>query len=96
MSQRDLAEEVGISLGRVHYVLRALIDKGFVKLGKFRFSNDKRRYAYVLTSRGAAEKAAMTHRFLAHKMKEYAALKAEIEALSSEVEGPVSSLRDER
>ena len=45
MSQRDLADEVGVSLGRVHYVLRALVDKGFVKTGNFRASNDKRRYA---------------------------------------------------
>ncbi len=79
MSQRDLAEAVGISTGSVHYVLKALVDKGLVKLGNFKASEDKRRYAYVLTPKGISERAALTRRFLARKLAEYELLKAEIE-----------------
>lgn len=85
MSQRELAQAVGVSVGGIHYVLSALIDKGFVKLGNFTAAEDKRRYAYILTRKGLAEKAALTRRFLARKMREYDALKAEIEALSAEI-----------
>jgi EPS-associated MarR family transcriptional regulator len=86
MSQRGLAEAVGISVGGIHYVLNALIDKGLVKLGNFTAAEDKRRYAYVLTPKGIARKAALTRAFLVRKMEEYEALKEEIEALSSELE----------
>jgi EPS-associated MarR family transcriptional regulator len=86
MSQRDLAKAVGVSVGGIHYVLNALIDKGLVKLGNFTAAEDKRRYAYVLTPKGIARKAALTRAFLARKMEEYEALKEEIEALSSELE----------
>lgn len=86
MSQRELAEAVGVSVGGMHYVLNALIDKGLVKLGNFTASEDKRRYAYVLTPKGIARKAALTRAFLVRKMEEYEALKQEIEALSAELE----------
>lgn len=79
MSQRDLAQAVGISTGSVHYVLKALVDKGLVKLGNFTASEDKRRYSYVLTPKGISEKAALTRRFLIRKMVEFEMLKAEIE-----------------
>lgn len=85
MSQRELAEAVGISVGGIHYVLNALIDKGLVKLGNFTAAEDKRRYAYVLTPKGIARRAALTRAFLARKLEEYEALKAEIEALKSEM-----------
>ncbi|MEM6477773.1 MAG: MarR family EPS-associated transcriptional regulator [Pseudomonadota bacterium] len=85
MSQRDLADAVGISVGGAHYVLGALIDKGLIKLGNFTAAADKRRYAYVLTPKGVSEKAAITRRFLARKREEYEALRAEIDALSEEV-----------
>lgn len=85
MSQRQLAEAVGVSVGGIHYVLNALVDKGLVKLGIFTAAEDKRRYAYVLTPKGIARKAALTRAFLARKMEEYEALREEIEALSSEV-----------
>ena len=85
MSQRDIAAAVGISVGGVHYCLNALLDKGMVKLGNFTASQDKRRYAYILTPKGLAEKAALTSRFLKRKMQEYEALKAEIEALRNEI-----------
>jgi EPS-associated MarR family transcriptional regulator len=85
MSQRQLAASVGISVGRAHYVLIALIDKGHVKLGKFKSAKDKRRYAYVLTPKGIARKAALTRFFLIRKMEEYEAVKAEIETLRKEI-----------
>ena len=84
LSQRDLAKALGISVGSAHYVLRALIDRGFVKLGNFSAARDKRRYAYILTPRGMSEKAAITKRFLARKLAEYEALKREIEELRAD------------
>lgn len=86
MSQRELADAVGISVGGVHYLLNALIEKGLVKLGNFSAAEDKRRYAYVLTPEGIREKLALTQRFLARKMEEYEALKAEIEELQSQAD----------
>ena len=85
MSQRELAAEVGVSVGGMHYVLNALIEKGLVKLGNFTATQDKRRYAYILTPRGIAAKTAITKRFLERKIEEYDALKAEIEALRDEL-----------
>jgi EPS-associated MarR family transcriptional regulator len=84
ISQRDLAAAVGISLGGAHYALTALIETGLVKLGNFGAAPDKRRYAYILTPQGVAEKASITRRFLARKVAEYEALRAEIEALQRE------------
>ena len=85
MSQRDLAKTVRISVGGVHYVLNALIDKGFIKLGNFTAAEDKRRYAYILTPKGIAEKASITKRFMKRKMEEYEAIKAEIKELQREI-----------
>lgn len=85
MSQRELAAAVGVSVGGMHYVLNALIDKGLVKLGNFTAAEDKRRYAYVLTPKGIKEKSLITGKFLRRKMAEYEALKAEIDALASEL-----------
>ena len=87
MSQRELAAEVGVSIGRMHYVLSALIDKGAVKLGNFTSAEDKRRYAYILTPAGVAQKMAITGRFLARKVAEYDALKQEIDKLEAEIKG---------
>jgi EPS-associated MarR family transcriptional regulator len=85
ISQRELAEKVGISLGALNYCLKALVDKGFVKLENFQNSKHKFKYAYILTPRGIAEKMSITGRFLKRKLREYEALKAEIEALQAEV-----------
>jgi len=85
MSQRDLAKAVGVSVGRMNYVLNALVDKGLVKLGNFTAAKDKRRYAYVLTPKGIAKRAALTRSFLARKVAEYEALREEIEVLSLEL-----------
>lgn len=92
ISQRDLAERVGVSVGGIHYVLNALIDKGLVKLGSFTAAKDKRRYAYILTPKGIARKAALTRAFLMRKMEEYEALKEEIDALKLDVDRALPSV----
>lgn len=87
MSQRELAAAVGVSVGGMHYVLNALIEKGLIKLGNFTAAEDKRRYAYILTPKGFKEKALLTKRFLARKIEEYEALKVEIDKLEAEIFG---------
>jgi EPS-associated MarR family transcriptional regulator len=85
LTQRELAEKLGMSVGGLNYCLKALMEKGLVKMKNFANSKNKFGYVYVLTPTGVAEKAAITHRFLQRKMDEYEALKVEIEALRSEV-----------
>ena len=87
VNQRELASHAGVSLGRLNYALRALVDKGWVKVGNFGRSQHKLGYAYLLTPRGIEAKAKLTKRFLARKMGEYDALREEIERLQREVEG---------
>lgn len=87
MSTRDLATDMGISNGAAYYCLNALVEKGCVKLGNFKRSEHKGRYAYVLTPSGIAERVGLTKRFLARKMAEYDVLKAEIEELQADVDG---------
>lgn len=84
LTQRELGERVGISLGAVNYCLRALIERGLVKAGNFSRNPNKLGYAYVLTPAGIAEKTLLTGRFLKRKVEEYEALKLEIEVLSQE------------
>ena len=83
MSQRDVAAHVSISHGSLNYCLNALMDKGFVKLENFQNSKHKFRYVYVLTPTGIIRKVVLTGRFLKRKMREYEALKAEIESLGT-------------
>ena len=85
-SQRDIAKSLGISLGSVNYCLNALVEKGHVKMRNFHEANDKRKYVYLLTPKGIAQKTALTGRFLSRKMLEYEALQAEIEAIQEELE----------
>lgn len=85
LTQRELADKLGISVGGLNYCLKALINKGFVKMGNFQKSKNKFKYVYMLTPQGMAEKVALTSRFLKRKMDEYDALKVEIEALKTEV-----------
>jgi len=85
MSSRQIADEVGISNGSAYYVLTALVDKGFVKLGNFKSNPRKGQYAHLLTPRGIREKSLLTHSFIERKRKEFEDLKAEIEALEEEV-----------
>jgi len=84
VSQRSLSKQLGISLGKVNYCLQALIEKGLVKARNFSH-NDKRIYAYLLTSGGIEEKARVTVRFLRRKLEEYEILKQQVAELRSEV-----------
>jgi EPS-associated MarR family transcriptional regulator len=98
MSQRDLAQAMGVSLGKANYCLRALMEKGLVKLGNFRRNPDKREYAYLLTPVGVKEKSRITMSFLRRKVAEYEALEKEIEQLRSELKNRriQSAVRPER
>ena len=85
LTQRELASQLGISLGKAHYVLKALVNVGWIKLGNFRRSDNKLGYAYLLTPQGLVEKSAITRRFLLRKQGEYVQLRTEIEMLQREV-----------
>lgn len=85
ISQRELARELGISLGKANFCLKALIEKGLLKASNFRNSKNKLAYMYLLTPNGIEEKTRITLRFLKNKMDEYAALELEIKILSREV-----------
>ncbi len=85
INQRELAQLLGISLGKLNYCLRALMEKGLVKAGNFRRSTQKHRYAYLLTPRGIEEKARVTARFMHTKLAEYEKLEHELEELRAEV-----------
>ena len=85
MSQRDLAQAMGVSLGKANYCLKALMEKGLVKLGNFRRNPDKREYAYLLTPAGVQEKTRITMAFLRRKVAEYEALEKEIEQLRGDL-----------
>lgn len=86
-SQRELARDTGVSLGKLNYALRALIDKGWVKAGNFSRNRDKLSYAYLLTPSGIEAKARLTRAFLARKMAEYDRLREEIEGLKADLRG---------
>ncbi len=86
LTQRELAEQLDVSVGGLNYCLKALMEKGLVKMQNFSQSKNKFGYVYLLTPKGMTEKAALTNRFLKRKMGEYEALKEEIEALKSEVD----------
>ena len=78
-TQRELAEELGFSLGKLNYCLRALKDKGFVKIENFAKNPNKLNYIYVLTPKGISEKTKLTINFMKRKMKEYDELKRELD-----------------
>lgn len=78
-SQRDLAKELGFSLGKLNYCLRSLNDKGLVKIKNFKKNPNKLNYVYLLTPKGINEKTRLTVNFMKRKMKEYDELKKEIE-----------------
>ena len=83
LTQRELAEKLGISLGGVNYCLKSLIDVGHIKAGNFKRNPDKSVYLYLLTPKGISEKAKLTAGFLKRKMAEYQALKKEIDSIQS-------------
>ena len=84
LSQRQLATELGISLGKANYCLKALIDKGWVKAANFRKNPNKLQYGYLLTPKGIDEKARVTLRFMKAKQQEYEKLQKELNALRKE------------
>jgi len=86
LTQRELSERIGVSLGGLNYCLKALIEKGWVKVHNFSQSNRKLGYAYILTPRGLIEKARLAGGFLLRKMQEFDALRAEIETLKIEAD----------
>jgi EPS-associated MarR family transcriptional regulator len=86
LTQRGLSEALGLSLGKTHYVLHALLDKGLVKIGNFRRSDRKVAYAYVLTPAGIREKLQLTRSFLSRKEVEYRQLQAVIAELRADLE----------
>ena len=95
ISQRELARRLGVSLGKANYCLRALVNKGWVKVKNFQNSKDRSAYLYLLTPGGVEKKAELTRQFLLLKMVEYDALKLEINRLHQEVYGEGGSVADE-
>ena len=86
MSQREVARELHVSLGKVNFCLQALMAKGWIKAANFKNSRNKSAYMYLLTSRGIEEKARITAEFLQIKLREYEALKREIEQIRNEAD----------
>jgi EPS-associated MarR family transcriptional regulator len=86
LTQREAASALGVSVGKVNYCLRSLIEKGLVKAENYKNSNNKLAYFYLLTPSGISEKAELTRRFLLRKMREYEELRREIERLRRESE----------
>ncbi len=84
LTQRELADALGVSVGGLNYCLRALVDKGFVKVGNFSQSKNKFGYVYLLTPEGVFEKAKLTARFVQRKIQEYEAIRAEIEVFTKD------------
>jgi MarR family transcriptional regulator, temperature-dependent positive regulator of motility len=86
LNQREIAEALGVSLGKTNYCVKALLDKGWIKMQNFLGSHNKLAYSYLLTPKGISEKAQLTAQFLQRKVGEYEALQAEIEMLRGEVQ----------
>ena len=84
LSQREIAQKMGVSLGKTNYCLKALVDKGFIKFQNFYNNKKKSAYIYFLTPQGIEEKAEVTYRFLQRKIEEYESIKVEIENLKNE------------
>jgi len=84
-NQRDLAERLGVSVGKINYCMKAVVDRGWVKVNNFRRADNKLAYAYLLTPSGARAKIQMTRAFLARKEQEFERLQKEIRALRDEV-----------
>jgi EPS-associated MarR family transcriptional regulator len=91
LTQREIAQQLGVSTSGLNYCLNALIDKGWVKVQNFSQSKNKFGYIYVLTPQGILEKVALTSRFLQRKQAEYEALRTEIDSLTAELNAPDAS-----
>lgn len=84
-TQRELVEELDVSLGKINFLINALVEKGIIKLKRFKNSRNKKAYLYLITPEGIRHKAEITKGFLERKIKEYDDLKNEIEKLKQEV-----------
>jgi len=84
LSQRDLSKRVGLSVGRVNYIINALLQKGYIKAQRFKNSKNKMGYMYILTPKGISERLVQTQTFLQRKTAEYEQLRQEIEMLKRE------------
>jgi EPS-associated MarR family transcriptional regulator len=87
ISQREIAVKNGISLGKVNYAIKALIEKGHIKIQNFTESKNKRKYMYMLTPAGVIEKARLASDFMKWKMEQYERIKREIEELEADING---------
>ncbi len=98
ISQRELAEQLGVSLGKVNYLLKGLAGKGWVKARNFKNSRNKWGYLYQLTPAGVEQKTRITLRYLARRMEEYAHLKSELELLKRELRAhsPLDASQNDR
>ncbi|MCZ8344752.1 MAG: MarR family EPS-associated transcriptional regulator [Leptospira sp.] len=83
LSQRDASDILGLSLGKVNYILKAFLDKGLIKINNFKNNKNKLAYTYLLTPTGIEEKAKLTLHFYEVKKREYEALKSEVEKLGA-------------
>ena len=80
-TQRDIASSIGYSVGKVNFILKALIEKGLIKIENFSNSENKKNYKYLLTEQGIKEKIALTEKFIERKKREYEELQCELEAM---------------
>lgn len=87
ISQRQLAQRLGVSLGKTNYLMKALLEKGYLKAGNFRRSDNKLGYLYLLTPEGVKAKVGLTRAYLIRKEAEYLDLKSEIDAMRAELDG---------
>ncbi len=91
LSQRELSKKMGLSLGRVNYVVNALLAKGYIKASRFKNSKNKIAYMYVLTPKGMSARLKQTYSFLQRKLAEFERLKHEIEMLRRETDGKMNT-----
>ena len=94
MTQREIAKKLNVSLGKTHYLIKSLIDVGWVKLDNFQSSDNKLGYAYLLTPSGIIEKAVIAAQFLKRKQQEYSKLQLEIQQLQEEIKQNKKSEQD--
>ena len=94
LTQRDLSNRLDLSLGKVNFLIRALVAKGLVKAENFKNSRNKMAYLYFLTPKGIEQKAEITYHFLKRKMAEYEKLRHEISELEKEVDLPELTIAD--
>ena len=83
-SQKSLAKELGYSVGKINYIIKALVAKGLIKVENFAKSNNKRSYRYLLTPKGIEEKITLTQKFVERKKREYEELQQELEKMRKE------------